>query len=104
MSATRRTKMILAGVLAVLAFLPWVTTLGFGVAGVVELSTPWAIPIGYAYALLWLRNLDALCPQATLGVLAALRRAWLPVVVAVLLLGAAIGAAAALIKVRKTAP
>lgn len=79
-----------------LALLPWVTTLGFGVAGVVELSTPWAIPIGYAYALLWLRNLDALCPQATLGVLAALRRAWLPVVVAVLLLGAAIGAAAAL--------
>ena len=40
-----------------LAMLPWLITLLFGVAGMVELSLPWAIPIGFAYPLLWLRNL-----------------------------------------------
>jgi hypothetical protein len=39
------------------AVLPWLITLLFGVAGLVELSLPWAIPIGFAYPLLWLRNL-----------------------------------------------
>lgn len=41
-----------------LAFLPWAVSLGFGLAGAVELSTPWAIPIGFAFPLLWLRNLS----------------------------------------------
>ena len=40
-----------------LAILPWLITLLFGVAGAVELSLPWAIPIGFAFPLLWLRNL-----------------------------------------------
>lgn len=40
-----------------LALLPWLITLLFGIAGMVELSLPWAIPIGFAYPLLWLRNL-----------------------------------------------
>ena len=39
------------------AVLPWSITLLFGVMGLVELSLPWAIPIGYAFSLLWLRNL-----------------------------------------------
>ena len=34
-----------------LALMPWLATLGFGATGVVELSTPWAIPIGYAFSL-----------------------------------------------------
>ena len=41
-----------------LAFLPWAVSLVFGLAGAVELSTPWAIPIGFAFPLLWLRNLS----------------------------------------------
>jgi hypothetical protein len=40
-----------------LAFLPWALTLALGIAGVVELSSPWAIPLGFAFPLLWLRNL-----------------------------------------------
>ncbi len=41
------------------AMLPWLITLAFGVSGFVELSLPWAIPIGYGFTLLWLRNLSA---------------------------------------------
>jgi 4-amino-4-deoxy-L-arabinose transferase-like glycosyltransferase len=41
-----------------LAVTPWAVSLAFGLAGVVELSTPWAIPIGFAFPLLWLRNLS----------------------------------------------
>ena len=41
-----------------LAFMPWAITLLFGLSGKVDLSTPWAIPIGYAFSLLWLRNLS----------------------------------------------
>lgn len=40
------------------AMLPWAITLVFGVTGFVELSLPWAIPIGYGFSLLWLRNLS----------------------------------------------
>lgn len=42
-----------------LAVLPGGITLLFGLAGAVELSTPWSIPIGYAFSLLWLRNLSS---------------------------------------------
>ena len=59
-----------------LAFMPWVLTLAFGIAGVVELSTPWAIPIGYAFALLWLRNWRVLAPQVTQQALQAFGRVW----------------------------
>lgn len=79
-----------------LALMPWALTLLFGLAGAVELSTPWAIPIGYAFALLWLRNLDALSPHATNWVLARLRRAWWPALGLVLVLGAGVTAAHAL--------
>jgi 4-amino-4-deoxy-L-arabinose transferase-like glycosyltransferase len=41
------------------AMLPWAITLVFGITGFVELSLPWAIPIGYGFSLLWLRNLSA---------------------------------------------
>lgn len=74
-----------------LALMPWLTTLGFGATGVVELSTPWAIPIGYAFVLLWLRNLDAEAPAATQAALAALRRAWWPSLAVVLVIGVAAG-------------
>lgn len=70
-----------------LALMPWALTLLCGVLGVAELSTPWAIPIGYAFALLWLRNLHALSPATTDVVLAKLRRAWWWVLGAVLVLG-----------------
>ncbi len=70
-----------------LAFMPWALTLAFGVAGVVELSTPWAIPIGYAFALLWLRNLQQQAPAAADRVRERLARAWWPVLALVLLLG-----------------
>jgi hypothetical protein len=39
-----------------LAFVPWVISLLFGLSTFVNLSTAWAIPIGYAFPLLWLRN------------------------------------------------
>ena len=74
-----------------LALMPWLMTLGFGATGVVELSTPWAIPIGYAFVLLWLRNLDAEAPAATQAVLAALQRAWWPSLAVVLVIGVVAG-------------
>ncbi len=78
-----------------LALMPWVLALLFGMFGVVELSTPWAIPIGYAFALLWLRNLNALSPQATDWVLARLRQAWWPALALVLVLGVVVTAVSA---------
>ena len=69
-----------------LAFTPWALTLVCGILGVAELSTPWAIPIGYAFALLWLRNLNALQPQAMEQALAKLGKAWWWVVAAVVVL------------------
>ena len=70
-----------------LAFMPWALTLGFGLTGLVELSTPWAIPIGYAFALLWLRNLDRLSPRVTADVLGRLRKLWWPLLGLVVVLG-----------------
>lgn len=40
------------------AMLPWAITLVFGITDFVELSIPWAIPIGCGFTLLWLRNLS----------------------------------------------
>ena len=51
-----------------LAFTPWAVSLAFGLAGVVELSTPWAIPIGFAFPLLWLRNLSQAMEAQSTGV------------------------------------
>ena len=39
-----------------LAFWPWAISLVFGLSAFVNLSTSWAIPIGYAFPQLWLRN------------------------------------------------
>ena len=47
-----------ADVLFWLAFFPWAATLLAGLSGFVDLSTAWAIPIGYAFPLLWLRNYE----------------------------------------------
>jgi hypothetical protein len=80
-----------ADVLFWLACMPWMLTLLCGVAGIAELSTPWAIPIGYAFVLLWLRNLDVQTPHATDAVLTRLERAWWPSLVVVALLGVAVG-------------
>lgn len=41
------------------AMLPFFITLLFGLSGVVELSLPWSIPLGFAFPVLWLRNLGA---------------------------------------------
>lgn len=45
-----------------LAVFPWAMSLGFGITGYVNLSTAWAIPIGYAFPLLWLRNFELRMP------------------------------------------
>jgi len=42
-----------------LAVMPWLISLVFGLSGFVTMSVPWAIPIGFAFSLLWLRNLTA---------------------------------------------
>lgn len=39
------------------AMLPWMVTLLFGALGSVALSLPWAIPLGFGFPLLWIRNL-----------------------------------------------
>lgn len=40
-----------------LAWLPYLITLIFGLTGFVSLSLPWAIPMGFAFSILWYRNL-----------------------------------------------
>lgn len=40
-----------------IAWLPYLVTLLFGLTGFVSLSLPWAIPIGFAFSILWYRNL-----------------------------------------------
>lgn len=50
-----------------LAVFPWAMSLGFGVTGYVNLSTAWAIPIGYAFPLLWLRNFELKIAVSQLG-------------------------------------
>jgi Dolichyl-phosphate-mannose-protein mannosyltransferase len=67
------------------AMLPWAITLVFGITGFVELSLPWAIPIGYGFSLLWLRNLsqdENTTQQATHNLLRCLI-AWFALVVLV---------------------
>lgn len=75
-----------------LAVLPGAITLLFGLAGAVELSTPWAIPIGYAFSLLWLRNLSS-DGEAAAGVAAQrrLHRAAWPALAVVVAVGLAHG-------------
>ncbi len=47
------------GMLSVVAIGPWLTTLGFAIIGLAVLSTPWAIPIGFAFTLYLVRNADS---------------------------------------------
>ena len=70
-----------------LAMTPWALTLAFGIVGIAELSSPWAIPIGFAFSLLWLRNLQAAAPAATARAQVALHRAFVPVLAAIVLVG-----------------
>ena len=42
-----------------LAILPWLLSLLVGLTGFVTLSMPWAMPLGFGFSLLWLRNLGA---------------------------------------------
>lgn len=58
-----------------LAMLPWLITLVFGATGFVELSLPWAIPVGFGFSLLWLRNLAA--AQANASQMAPRLRRWM---------------------------
>ena len=75
-----------------LAMLPGAITLLFGLAGAVELSTPWSIPIGYAFSLLWLRNLssDAGAPAGAAAQQRLERAAW-PALALVVTVGLAHG-------------
>lgn len=70
-----------------LACMPWLLSLLCGVVGLAELSTPWAIPIGYAYSLLWLRNMQQEVPDAVPAVIARLRKAFGPVLLLAIALG-----------------
>jgi 4-amino-4-deoxy-L-arabinose transferase-like glycosyltransferase len=67
------------------AMLPWAITLMFGITEFVELSLPWAIPIGYGFSLLWLRNLTQDKETTTLATQRLLKclMAWFAVVVLV---------------------
>ena len=78
----------LGDVLFWLAMLPGGITLMFGMTAVVELSTPWAIPIGYAFVLLWLRNLDLQVPQVSAVALGKLAGFWRWSLLIVALVGA----------------
>lgn len=69
------------------ALMPWLFSLMCGMAGLVELSTPWAIPIGYVFSLLWLRNLQQTFPSALPQVNLMLRKAFAPALVIVGLVG-----------------
>lgn len=70
-----------------LAVLPGGITLLFGLAGAVELSTPWAIPIGYAFSLLWLRNLSSAGEANGPNALRRLQRAAWPTLAVVVVVG-----------------
>jgi len=61
-----------------LAVLPWLISLVFGLTGFVTMSLPWAIPIGFAFPLLWLRNLTAdQSPPLLRQLLPRLQKKWL---------------------------
>jgi len=70
-----------------LAMSTWIGMLLFGLSSVVALSIPWAIPIGFAFSLLWLRNLDAQHPLATGPALQGLARGFWPALALVVALG-----------------
>ena len=76
-----------------LAFIPWALSLVFGLSSFVNLSTAWAIPIGYAFPLLWLRNfkLQAARLHAAEMPWTRLDACVYPVLVALLLLSALLG-------------
>lgn len=64
-------------VLWMMAFGPYLISLLFGLAGLVFLSEPWGIPIGFAFTLLWLRNADAdLLDTASARLMGAFRYIW----------------------------
>ncbi|MFT7091793.1 MAG: hypothetical protein ACJAYW_001756, partial [Candidatus Azotimanducaceae bacterium] len=52
-----------------LAWLPYLLTLLFGISSFVSLSLPWAIPLGFAFSLLWFRNLSRGASDQTLVVM-----------------------------------
>jgi hypothetical protein len=52
-----------------LCAVPWVTTLVICVITRVSPEAPWAIPMGFGYTLLWLRNLSQYHPLYTADVL-----------------------------------
>jgi len=72
-----------------LAFVPWAASLVFGLSTFVNLSTAWAIPIGYAFPLLWLRNFKVqACVYQIEAPWSRLDRFVYPVLLALLLLAA----------------
>ena len=75
-----------------LALLPWFITLLFGISGAVLLSIHWVNPIGYAFGILWLRNLTQHMPYAQQQKVAqTIHRVWKWALAVVVVLGAAWG-------------
>lgn len=75
-----------------LVMLPYGLTLLFGLSGLVELSLPWAIPVGFGFPLLWLRNLSQLDSLAGCERRLPLRKSLIIMVLLVLVGGLAEGA------------
>ena len=71
--------------------MPWLITLVFGLSTFVKLTIHWAIPLGFAYPVYWVRNLAQRYPDAAPLAVAPARRAFGLVLALVALLGPAYG-------------
>lgn len=58
------------------SWVPVVTTVLFGVCDVVTPEAPWAIPLGFAFSLMWLRNLSLHAPAVEMDSVLAKLHTW----------------------------
>lgn len=80
------------GLLGFLAVGPWLTTIFLSLMGLAELSTPWAIPIGFAFTLWLVANADpAALARNGARLIDAFRFVWPAMIVGGLILGAVAG-------------
>lgn len=58
------------------SWVPVVTTVLFGVCDVVTPEAPWAIPLGFAFSLMWMRNLSLHSPDAEIDSILTKLHTW----------------------------
>ena len=58
------------------SWVPVITTVLFGVCDVVTPEAPWAIPLGFAFSLMWLRNLSLQSPNTALDQVQSTLHSW----------------------------